>query len=280
MIVMRDPIERFLAGGRCGPYHEGKEKGLDGDPTNDPENQALFWEYANAECADNYALRVLVNDDHCINGADTSLACLESAKNLLKRFTFIIDQACLNDSLVAVGKELHLNITDSEFRHSLNKLRNRPTSLKERIKNDTLYEFLQHRFRRDIELYQWSKTKSIVQCEVDDSLSQSNADKSHGNNAGQAGALIDSDTTEKGATSLLDNTEVQVEESTAESTREVQIANYRKGTALILSVHITHHAGTFLCAAMRAVGPVPNFACMGVKDDQVWPEEVDLKLCK
>ena len=162
MIVMRDPIERFLAGGKCGPYHKhkGEETGIDGDPTN--ENQALYWEYANAECADNYALRILVEDQHCINGAETSLACLESAKRLLRRFTFIIDQACLNDSLIAVGKELHLNITNATLPTSSHSYVH--PSVRERLSNDTLYEFLQHRFRRDIELYQWSKTQSIVQC--------------------------------------------------------------------------------------------------------------------
>ena len=40
MIVMRDPIERFLAGGKCGKYHGS----LGGDPT--PSNQDIYWEYA------------------------------------------------------------------------------------------------------------------------------------------------------------------------------------------------------------------------------------------
>lgn len=56
MIVMRDPMERFMAGGKCGSFH----KSLPDDPTND--TQELYWEYANSDCADNYALRVLANE--------------------------------------------------------------------------------------------------------------------------------------------------------------------------------------------------------------------------
>jgi hypothetical protein len=60
MIVMRDPMERFLAGGKCSVFH----RSLPGDPTED--TQDLYWEYANSDCADNYALRVLVNKTVCV----------------------------------------------------------------------------------------------------------------------------------------------------------------------------------------------------------------------
>ena len=38
-------------------------------------------------------------------------------------------------------------------------------STRDRIANDTLFEYLQTRFRSDIELYEWSKTQSIVRCD-------------------------------------------------------------------------------------------------------------------
>jgi hypothetical protein len=57
MIVMRDPLERFLSRGKCGDFHGTLTSG---DPTN--ETQALYWEYANSDCADNYALRVLTEN--------------------------------------------------------------------------------------------------------------------------------------------------------------------------------------------------------------------------
>ena len=171
VIVMRDPMERFLSRGRCGEFHSA----LVGDPTID--NQALFWEYSNSDCADNYALRVLAASD-CVNGSDTTLACLEGAKSLMRRFTFILDQACLSDSLIALGSVLHLNITQDSFRikkkseespidaYTKGMISNYRThnSVRERINNDTLYDFLQHQFRQDIALYEWSKTQSIVKC--------------------------------------------------------------------------------------------------------------------
>lgn len=161
MIVMRDPIERFLASGKCGEFHEGKTNGITADPTN--ETQALYWKYANSKCADNYALNVLTEDPSCVDGGDTSVDCLESAKALLRRFTFIVDQHCLDDSMVALGLELNLNITKNELDRRKHKVH--PTDMSERIGNETLHEFLRHRFRRDIELYEWSKERSIVQCD-------------------------------------------------------------------------------------------------------------------
>jgi len=53
MIVMRNPLERFLAGGKCGGFQTKIPK----DPRN--ETQDMYWEYANSGCTDNYALRVL-----------------------------------------------------------------------------------------------------------------------------------------------------------------------------------------------------------------------------
>ena len=44
MIVMRDPLERFLAGGKCGKFHANKIHALGGDPS--PSNQDNYWLYA------------------------------------------------------------------------------------------------------------------------------------------------------------------------------------------------------------------------------------------
>ena len=53
---MRDPLERFLSGGKCG----GFQTRIPNDPTED--TQDVYWEYANSGCADNYALRVLTKE--------------------------------------------------------------------------------------------------------------------------------------------------------------------------------------------------------------------------
>ena len=41
--------------------------------------------------------------------------------------------------------------------------------------------------------------------------------------------------------------------------KQVQIANYIKGKALIVNIHITHHAGTWLCGIMTKFGPTVSF---------------------
>ena len=53
---------------------------------------------------------------------------------------------------------------------------------------------------------------------------------------------------------------------------EQQIANYRRGTGLILHIHITHHAGTTFCTTVghspdAVGGSAPSFACTAVKPE-------------
>ena len=57
-------------------------------------------------------------------------------------------------------------------------------------------------------------------------------------------------------------------------TKELQISNYINGNALLLSVHITHHAGTSICKVMKKLGPTPSFACMvSNKGDNPWSND-------
>jgi hypothetical protein len=156
-IVMKHPIDRFLSGGKCGEFHALSL----GDPSN--STQDSYWKYANSRCADNYALRVVTNTSSCVNGANTSLACLEGAKDLLRRFTYIIDAECFDDSLKALIDELELNVTTIRDKGKHTNKYNEEHR-RQRIGNATLYKFLQDRFRRDIELYEWSKAQSIVKC--------------------------------------------------------------------------------------------------------------------
>lgn len=60
-----------------------------------------------------------------------------------------------------MGAQLHLAITSDAFESHLH---HEHKSAKERINNNTLYEFLQKKFRYDIALYEWSKNMSIVKC--------------------------------------------------------------------------------------------------------------------
>ena len=104
---------------------------------------------------------IIITCKPCVKGANTTVSCLESAKDFLNRFTFILDQSCLAESVVAMGNALHLNFTETGFESHLHK---KHQSARERFGNDTLYEYVQTRFQRDIELYEWSKKRSIVVC--------------------------------------------------------------------------------------------------------------------
>ena len=154
MIVMRDPIDRFLAGGRCGTFHEN----LKGDPTPEQESQDKWWDYANSRCADNYALRILSDNPNCCTHNDT-----DRAMKLLERFTFIIYQDCLSESIGSISDTLNLTGVNNATRKS-DPLHRIHKTARERITNDTLWEFLNDKFRHDIALYEWSKNHSIVKC--------------------------------------------------------------------------------------------------------------------
>lgn len=116
MIVMRHPLDRFLAGGKCGGYHNTIINEADPNPDNE-EVQKLYWSYANDKCADNYALRVLADRPSC--DVSNMKKCYESAQRLLERFTFILDEDCLDESMEAMGNELGLHITADGFGKSL-----------------------------------------------------------------------------------------------------------------------------------------------------------------
>ena len=225
-------------------------------------------------CTDNYALRVLANDRYCVNGTHTSEACLEGAKDLLRRFTFVLDQSCLADSLKVVGEQLNLTIKASESKFHHRHADIRAGDIRARIGNDTLLEFLQDRFRRDIELYEWSKKLAVLQCEeaspsVDENPSDASSEPHSSHELPLKNDAADPDPVVnfEGA-------------SLSETSQQRQIANYKNGTALILNIHITHHAGTSVCNFMRREGPTPDFACMGPKngiENSSWPEGLSTK---
>jgi len=161
MIVMRDPLERFLSRGKCDIFHTS----IQDDPN--PSNQDEYWKYANSNCSLNFAMRVLTEKKHGLNMYGASELegeeQLASAKRLLQRFTLIIDQACFTDAMPAIGNELNLQL-DMRTKKLDNFHHQHKPSVRERFANDTLYKYVKHRFRYDIALYEWAKTQSIVQC--------------------------------------------------------------------------------------------------------------------
>lgn len=183
--VTRDPLSRLLAGDAWAHYHF---------PTirhGDPHNASLlpaWWEYAKGKRnVDNFALAVLAGNK-CCNGSSTDPSHLEFAKtNVVDRFTFVLDIACLDDGMKAVADLLGFT---PNFRRR--KSPKDPTGEKEE-KNDKggtsnngtrarhlaqnhfhappserippgVYEYLVDKNRLSIELHEYAVSRSLVNC--------------------------------------------------------------------------------------------------------------------
>lgn len=151
IVIMRHPMERLLAGDAMAEARYGK-------PSHRTSLQ--WWKYAHDDAyTNNYALRVF-------SGGDTTTEKgLEMAKSLLSKMTYIMDQECLNDNMAVLGEKLgwKMNKLFQRFQ-AKDRMRQKRQSARERIANDTLYDFLVKRNKNDIALYEWSKSKSLVVC--------------------------------------------------------------------------------------------------------------------
>eukprot|EP00568_Trieres_chinensis_P008466 CAMPEP_0183294928 /NCGR_PEP_ID=MMETSP0160_2-20130417/3069_1 /TAXON_ID=2839 ORGANISM="Odontella Sinensis, Strain Grunow 1884" /NCGR_SAMPLE_ID=MMETSP0160_2 /ASSEMBLY_ACC=CAM_ASM_000250 /LENGTH=285 /DNA_ID=CAMNT_0025456319 /DNA_START=42 /DNA_END=896 /DNA_ORIENTATION=- len=143
--VSRDPMDRSLAG-------DGRVNGRYGvEETRSVQNWKLF---AKSQFTNNFALSRLVDSRRsnieldCQRGNESPAECVNVAKDLLSRFTFVLDQACLEEGLEAMGKELGIQLPQM-------KPAKVHKSARERINNTEIYEFMTRRMQRDIELYQW-----------------------------------------------------------------------------------------------------------------------------
>mmetsp|Transcript_15006 Transcript_15006/g.43641 ORF Transcript_15006/g.43641 Transcript_15006/m.43641 type:complete len:150 (-) Transcript_15006:42-491(-) len=149
---MRDPMDRCLAG-------DGRVIGKFGD--SEHRTNENWWLYAQSSFTNNFALSRLTGPrNNCgLMGENTTEACVHEAKNLLKRFTFVLDQACLNEGLQTLAAIL--DMPPPKMKPAKVHL-----TAKERINSTELYEFMSNRMRRDTELYQWSKGISLVKCKT------------------------------------------------------------------------------------------------------------------
>ena len=158
VIIMRDPIDRLLAGSGYVNRHFPKE---------DLRTHEQWWEFArNDRVTNNYALRVLAGDG-CCAGEDTSIRHYRAAQKVVERFTFVLDIACLDEGLVALADVLGLALDPHQQRKSERKKRKAERgTARERIghDNEDVYDFLVRRNHYDIQLYEWSKTRSLVDC--------------------------------------------------------------------------------------------------------------------
>lgn len=142
VIVMRHPLDRLQSG------WEAPKKNA---------TEAEWWTFAKGYHTDNYALRTLTSKEGCVQGEDTRKDCVWLAKRLLQQFTIVIDQACFDESMQALSDRLGLSYERDTVKHT------HPPA-RERIGYDQVYDYLVRRNRRDIELYEWSKRLSLVNC--------------------------------------------------------------------------------------------------------------------
>jgi hypothetical protein len=175
----------------------------------------------------NYALRVLSSNE-CCDGTESDIRSFEQARALLKRFTVILDIDCLNEGLSELGKILNITLdcnTALTCSKAVQTVAARP-SYADRIGFDDVYQFLLEKNKYDIELYEWAKQRSLIKCNA-------------GNDA--APPQIDPPSSTEASLQTL---RPSLTPGQRQALKVVQIDNYRKGTALMLNLHLTHHGGT------------------------------------
>lgn len=106
----------------------------------------------------NYALRVFAGDG-CCDGSTTQRRHLETAKSVLSRLTFILDIECLNEGMMELAKILEIPINKAIFKKAQ---KHGPS--RDRIPFEDVYDFLAQKNKLDIELYEWAKKLSLVNC--------------------------------------------------------------------------------------------------------------------
>jgi len=155
VIIMRDPISRLLAkDGYTTYYYPDISKGT----ASHKEWQA----YADYDKnTNNYALRILAGGA-CCDGERTDRKYLEKAKSVMQRFTFVLDIDCLEEGLFALAKALNITLTSKATQKATQRKRHKPNH--ERIPFRDVYDHLVRKNKLDIELYEWSKGISLVNC--------------------------------------------------------------------------------------------------------------------
>ena len=251
ILIMRDPLDRLLAGDgialrRYGPEHN--------------RTAELWWKFANDDdLTNNYALRVL-------GEGDLSELGVAKAKALIDRITYVIDQACLNENLMQLAQELGWNTTDILRKGTVHH-----KTARERLENDTLYEFLRKKNANDIALYEWTKQRSLVVCDSIEGPTQVAATGIPKKDLNLESAVQVSG---KGTLDDLKLESASVEANVKKNemaTKETKLKNYREHKALIVNIHITHHAGTFMCGFAKNNNiRVPDFACLHGVENSMW----------
>ena len=172
--ITRNPLDRLLSGGGAVNRQFGtlEERTLD-----------QWWAYSNSTYTDNFALNRLTGGT-CVDGDRTPETCLDQGKELLRRFTFVLDQECLSESMTAFAQVMNKPLPDQETSRTVQKVpSSAAATARERIKYDEIYEYLAERNKMGMALYEWSKSLSLVRCDtlVDGKTDSENGDRNDGN---------------------------------------------------------------------------------------------------
>eukprot|EP00977_Amphora_coffeiformis_P029865 scaffold43139_cov199-Amphora_coffeaeformis.AAC.1 len=148
VLVLRHPLSRMLSGiGKIYPRIK--------DGTADEEE---WWRFAKDKRQDNFALSYLLYRNQ--GSKEVTADHLKAAKKLVRRFTFVLDLSCLGESIAALADVL--GIPQSEEKPPQTIPHPPP---RDRVPFPEVYDYLEHRNRYDIELYEWSKSLSLVKCD-------------------------------------------------------------------------------------------------------------------
>jgi hypothetical protein len=159
VFITRNPLERLLSGdGYVSSHYSIFE-----------ENATIedWWDYANATdgLTDNFMLRVLSNSSDCCQGSATPPQRLQEAMDLLSRFTFILNVDCLDEGMEALASVLGIDGGNS-IRTNSDMFHNQHPPLESRFPFPPVYDFLRERNNLDIKLYEWTRERSLVNCDA------------------------------------------------------------------------------------------------------------------
>lgn len=161
VIIMRDPISRLLAkDGYMNHYFPGLMKASNRSTS---EGRRMWRSYANYDRnTNNYALRILAGNG-CCRGERTDRKHIDAARSLLRRFTFVLDIDCLDDGMSELARILEIPINERKLERKKSR-RKKYKPNHERIPYRDIYDYLVRKNKLDIELYEWSKSLSLVNC--------------------------------------------------------------------------------------------------------------------
>ena len=155
LLVMQDPMDRITA--HIDAHYNLEELGAD------KYNETL-WNWVMDESnaiVNNFALRIMTEKhDHKSDLIlyDVTNAQLGAARDLLQRFTLVLDQDCLDDSLRALGDLMGYQVG------KLPTIKSYTIEQQRELLGVDLYQYLLSKNQFDVELYQWSKSMSLVAC--------------------------------------------------------------------------------------------------------------------